>query len=113
MNNQKFRRGIIETIKSPLGFYVLALLIAEAFIALCVIFSNLEPEKKFIGLLIGIGIFLLIIIIVALFAWFKPHNLTYNGYAHLLDTGKIPWGTNEDEVDYEELKKMKPAKEKK
>lgn len=113
MNNYKSRTGIIETIKSPLGFYVLALLIVEAFIATCLIFSKLEPRSKFIGLLIGIGLFVLIVVIVAIFAWFKPHNLTYNGYAHLLDTGKIPWGTNADEVDYEELKKMKPAKEEK
>ncbi len=112
VKNEGSRKGVIETIKSPLGFFVLALLIIEAFIASCLIFSDLDPKNKQAGLLIGIGLFLLIVIIVAIFAWHKPHNLTYNGYAHLIDSGKVPFGTKRDEVDYFELKKLRPDKEK-
>ena len=111
MKNKKSRKGIIEATKSALGFYVLSLLIIEAFISSILIFSNLESRYKLIGFLIGIGLFLLIVIIVAIFAWFKPHSLTYNEYAHLIDSGKVPWGTNLEEIPYSKLEKSESAKE--
>jgi len=106
-NNQKARKGIIETTKSPLGFFVLALLIIETLIASCLIFSDLESSQKFTGLIIMVALFFLIIGIVTLFAWKKPHNLTYNGHAHLIDTGKIPWGTDIEELIHTEIGKLK------
>jgi len=112
VKGQRIRKGIIETIKSPLGFFVLSLLIVEAFITIVLVFSNLEPYYKFIGFIIGVSLFVGIVVIVAIFAWFKPHNLTYSEYAHLINSGKIPYGTNLEEVSYTELNKSKLTEEK-
>ena len=82
MVNKSIRVSIIEAIRSPLGFFVLALLIVEGFIALVLIKSDLNELHKFIGMLIGVILFLLLVIVVGFLVWFKPKNLTYSEAGH-------------------------------
>ncbi len=99
------RIRIIESIDSPLGFFVLALFIVEGFLSVVLVFSRLTEEHQYYGLLIGVVMFILVVTIVSLFVWLIPHNLTYNKEAHLVDTGKIPYGTNKKLIkDVNELK---------
>ena len=92
------RAKLIEAINAPLGFFVLALLIVEAFLATVLVGASLAPEQKFNCVLIGVGLFIFVVTIVALFVWFKPMHLTFDRDAHLMDRGKFPYGTNQEKV---------------
>ncbi|MFH0891300.1 MAG: hypothetical protein V1867_00805 [Candidatus Falkowbacteria bacterium] len=94
---EESRSDIISAITSPLGFFVLALLIVEAFIAIVLVFSDLALDKKYYGMCLGVGIFVLLIIIVFLLVWFKPRHLMFGEKSHL-DALKHQnsWGTSDD-----------------
>lgn len=97
------RVGVVEAITTPLGFFVLALLIVETFLGNVLIFANLNEGNKIVGMWAGIGMFCLVTIAVVLLDWFKPQNLTYDKQAHLIDRGKIPYGASGQEVKPEKL----------
>ena len=59
------RKGVIEAINHPLGFFVLALLIVETFLSTVLIGSDLDPIQKYYGMWAGIGLFLLLIIVIS------------------------------------------------
>lgn len=85
---------ILEVVDKPLGFFVLALLIIESFLALVLSLSNLNEEHKFYGLLLGVGMFLFVVVVVSFIVAWKPQNLTYDRDAHLIDRGKATFGTD-------------------
>lgn len=111
------RTRIIEAITAPLGFFVLALLIVETFLGTVLLGADLEKSQKMIGLWAGVGMFVLVVIIVALLVWHKPQNLTFDKTAHLINRGKIPWGTNQSHIPpgkfFSEEEKVKTPKESK
>ncbi|HET6250084.1 MAG TPA: hypothetical protein VFE47_20505 [Tepidisphaeraceae bacterium] len=72
------RVGLLNAINSPLGFYVLALLIAEATSGLVLVKSDLAAKDKFYGLVLSVGMFVLVVAVVTLLVWFKPENLTFD-----------------------------------
>jgi len=84
---------IIEAVTAPLGFFVLALLIVEAFLATVLIGGDLEKSDKVIGMWLGVGLFCLVTIAVFVLVWFKPESLTFDKEAHLIDRGKAHFGT--------------------
>ena len=84
---------IIEDISTPLGFFVLALLIVEAFLATVLIGADLESAQKIMGMWLGVALFILVTVAVFILVWHKPQNLTYDKEAHLVDRGKVPYGT--------------------
>jgi len=84
------KNKILNSISSPLGFYVLSLLVVEGFLGIVLTQSNLSEQHQFTGLLIGVGLFVLVLIIVSLFTWLSPAHLTYNSTCHLLQSGKFP-----------------------
>lgn len=90
---------IIEAITAPLGFFVLALLIVEAFLATVLVGAGLTAVDKNTGMWIGVGLFVLVITAVFILVWFKPQHLTFDKEAHLIDSGKIPFGSDEESID--------------
>jgi hypothetical protein len=92
--NDSWWVGIIKATNSPLGFFVLTLLIIEGFLAIILKESQLSSDQKFWGMLIGVFLFLLVIVIVAILVWCKPQNLTFAGSDHI-QYGKI-YGTSEN-----------------
>ena len=74
---------VIRSITTPLGFYVLALLIIEATLTLVLTRSSLSPEHVWSGFLWMIGIFIGTIIVVTLFAALKPQHLLFGKEEHL------------------------------
>lgn len=94
---------LIKAINTLLGFYVLALLIVEAFLTTLLTLSDLDSGAKTWGMWAGIVLFVLVVAIVSVFAWFKPTHLTYTGFESLLDRGKIPYGTEWGEVAEKDL----------
>ena len=86
------RVTVLEAITAPLGFFVLALLIVEAFLAAVLIGSNMDPKDKVVGMWAGVGMFVFVVGVAAVLVWFRPTNLTYDKHAHLIDRGKLPHG---------------------
>ena len=86
---------IIETIDSPLGFYVLALLIVEASLAVILTVSKIPPDQVFDGLIVGATLFCIVVGMVFILVFFKPENITFDKISHL----------RRDEVRYSSGKK--------
>jgi cbb3-type cytochrome oxidase subunit 1 len=98
------RERIIEAIDSPLGFYVLALLIVESFLGLVLGTTKLDADHQFSGMLWGIGLFVFVVLIVTILVWFRPLNLTFDRAAHLKQARQGPFGTEKKQVkDIDEL----------
>ena len=81
-----------------MGFYVLALLIVESFLAAVLIFAEIPTSERMTGVWAGVGMFALVIGVVSLLVWFKPDNLIFDKEAHLVDRGRIPYGSDEEIV---------------
>jgi hypothetical protein len=74
--------GIIQSITTPLGFYVLALLIVEGTLCIVLTASKLDKEKVWAGFLCMIGTFIGVVVIVTLFVWLNPKHLLYGKDEH-------------------------------
>lgn len=104
MKKDEKRNQIIEAITAPLGFFVLALLIVEAFLATVLVGTSLQNSDKVNGMYLGVGLFIFVTLVVTILVWFKPDNLTFDKEAHLRNKGKPPFGsdmhtvTNEDSL---------------
>lgn len=72
-----------KSISTPLGFFVLSLLIVETFLGAVTTISPLSANERFTVILLGVGMFVLVVLIVSAFVWFKPDNLTFDKDAHL------------------------------
>ena len=55
-----------------MGFFILALLIVETFLTLVLTING--GDYRF-GIYIGSGLFVLVVVIVAIVDWFRPHHL--------------------------------------
>ena len=75
---------------------MLALLIVESFLATVLLGAELAADQKMNCILIGVGLFIFVVAVVGIFVWFKPLHLTFDRDAHLLDRGKLPYGTNQE-----------------
>jgi hypothetical protein len=84
---------VIESIDKPLGFYVLALLIVETFLGSVLIFARMTEENRFWGMILGAAMFGVVLVVVSLLSAFRPHHLMYDRDAHLVDRGKVPYGS--------------------
>ena len=83
------RLRLIEAITTPLGFFVLALLIVETFLATVLVGGNLQLELKVVGMWAGLSMFVLVVIAVFVLVWSKPSHITFDKDAHLIERGKI------------------------
>ena len=92
------RARVITAVNTPLGFFVLALLIVEAFLATVLVGAELDPNQKITGMWLGIILFFLVTAAVFSLVWWKPENLTFDKEAHLIDRGKV-YGTENYAVD--------------
>lgn len=94
-----------KLITSPLGFFVFALLVVEAFLGISL--YHLDGDDRLTVVWIGMGMFLVVFATVAFFVWHNPEHLTYDKESHLRDKGKPPFGTG-DNADPSLLKPTNP-----
>jgi heme A synthase len=73
---------IIRAISTPLGFYVLSLLIVEATIGLVLTASKLSEDHVWWGFFMAIGLFLLVFIMVTVLVIWFPKKLLYGKEEH-------------------------------
>lgn len=109
MSNAKIK--MVEAITAPLGFFVLALLIVEGFLATVLVGADLEKSDMVLGMWMGVSLFVLVIIAVFSLVWFKPQSLTFDKSAHLIDKGKATFGT--DSVSVTNIDSLIPTEAKK
>jgi len=110
-NSRSVWPRIIEAVDKPLVFYALVLLIVEAFLTAALLGADLRPEDKLYVIWIGIGVFLIVAGFVSLCVLFKPRNLMYDKYAHLINSGKIPYGTNIEPITLRQLQESPQSRE--
>ena len=76
------RLAIIQSISTPLGFYVLSLLIVEAALGLVLTASKLSEDHVWCGFHVVVGLFLLVFIVVTFLVICFPKNLLYGKDEH-------------------------------
>jgi hypothetical protein len=77
------RAEILRQVRTPLGFYVLTLLILESTLAIVLTCSRLTEEHIWSGFLWMIGIFIGVVCLVTLFVWKKPECLLFEKEQYL------------------------------
>lgn len=93
---------MIEAITTPLGFFVLSLLIVETFLGSAFFSSGIDAKDKITCIWLGVSLFVFIVLVVAVLVWFKADHLTFDNKSHLIDRGKMPvYGTSDDPVSAE------------
>ena len=63
---------VINSITTPLGFFVLALLIVEAYLGTVIVGSNLAAKDKLIGMWTGVALFVVVVGAVFYLVCFRP-----------------------------------------
>ena len=81
-SKSKGRAEIIGLIRTPLGFYVLALLIVESTLAIVPSFSKFAEAHVWEGFKLMIWVLAAVLLVVSVFAFFKPRNLLYGKEEH-------------------------------
>ena len=71
------RAQILQKVTTPLGFYVLTLLILEGTLSIVLTCSKLTEEHIWSGFLWMVGVFIGVVILVSLFVWKKPESLLF------------------------------------
>jgi hypothetical protein len=79
---KRSRAKTLQQIQTPLGFYVLALLIIESTLCIVLTAAKFEQEYKWLGFLCMIGVFAAVVIIVTILTAWKPKNLLYGKEEH-------------------------------
>jgi hypothetical protein len=77
------RAEILQQVKTPLGFYVLTLLILEANLSIVLTCSKLTEEHIWNGFLWMISAFIGTVVLVTLFVWLKPECLLFEKEQYL------------------------------
>ena len=67
---------------TPLGFYVLALLIIESTLGIVLTAAKFDQEYKWLGFLCMIGVFAAVVVIVTILTAWKPKHLLYGKEEH-------------------------------
>ena len=91
--SQRTSAKLIDAVTAPLGFFVLALLIVESFLAAALLGGVVAVENQLTVIFLGVSLFIVVTVIVAFLVWKKPENLTFDKQAHL-DRSRTVYGTD-------------------
>jgi hypothetical protein len=90
-----------KEVKTPLSFnFRVAGLIAAMF-AVALIWGN-DLELKKIAVYAAFGLMLLLVILVAIFSWFRPKNIVYGEPGHRAEL-KMSYGTEKRQLSSDEI----------
>jgi hypothetical protein len=77
------RGRILRYVKSPLGFYTLALLIVESFLLGAGRLFNLSESVRISVLYVGVGLFIGVVAVVTILVIKYPQALVFSEHSHL------------------------------
>jgi tetratricopeptide (TPR) repeat protein len=83
LSHKVSRARLIELIKTPLSFFVLFVLVAEAFFVYSVQFADISETLKALCVASFIAMIFFVLLFVAFMVWSNPDNLLYDKAAHL------------------------------
>ena len=98
--------GVVKAITTPLGFYVLALLIVEATLTVVLTLSKLEADKVWLGFQWMIYLFTGVVVVVTALVVFRPRNLLYGKEEYSNDALELL--ALRDQVEDLVMEKIKP-----
>jgi hypothetical protein len=98
------RSQIVGTIRSPLGFFALALLIVEAFLLGAGVFFQISPELRVVMIIVGIFLFLLVFGVVCWLVVRHPTNLVFSESSHVEYEAMRIFGSNTNPITGNALK---------
>ena len=81
--SQGNRITLLQAVTTPLGFFVLALLVVESFLGSVIILGNPDTAFRHSALNYGVIMFILVVVVVSIITVWKPRDLTYSAIAHL------------------------------
>ena len=79
---QASRDRLIHLVRTPLAFFVLALLITESVLGSFLGLAGFSEEHKWTGFIILIGVFVVVVATVTIFTAINPRNLLYGKEEH-------------------------------
>lgn len=103
------RTKIVSAAHSPLGFFVLALLIVEIFLLGAGRLFDLPPTARLVTLGMGVGLFLLVVVIVTVLVIWFPQNLVFGEESHINYARLQRFGSDERNVSAVDLVEMQPT----
>lgn len=92
------RARILQTVHSPLGFFVLSLLIVEVFLLGAGIWFNLSDVWKIAALSVGVVLFLVVFFTVVYLVVKHPQNLVFSEESHVQFAAMQMFGTESQHV---------------
>lgn len=76
------RAGIVASVRAPLGFYVVCLLIVESMLTITLA-SGFEQDAKFSGILLEALLFIIVVFLFTHLVIFHAKNLTFRSEDYL------------------------------
>ena len=95
--------GASDYVRSPIGFFVLSLLIVESFVLATYWQTNSSDPLRPWLFSVGLMMFLFVFCVFAMFLWVKPHVLMFDANAYLRQSGKKAYGTKSSPRDAEDI----------
>ena len=92
------RARILQTVHSPLGFFVLSLLIVEIFLLGAGIWFNLSDAWKITALGVGVLLFLVVFFTVVYLVVVHPKNLVFSEESHVQFAAMQMFGTENQHI---------------
>jgi hypothetical protein len=92
------RAKILQTVHSPLGFFVLSLLIVEVFLLGAGIWFNLSDMYKIAALVVGVILFLVVFFTVVFLVVKHPKNLVFSEESHVQFAAMQMFGTENQNI---------------
>lgn len=103
------RWRVVSAAHSPLGFFVLALLIVEAFLLGSGTFFGLSENWKITSILIGVTLFLVVFFAVFWLVISHPQNLVFGEESHVQYAAMRMFGTESRRITGSDLNSLPPA----
>lgn len=89
-----------KEVKTPLSFFFRVILLTTIVVGFALYFS--APAQRYRIFQYGIGVFLVLTFVVAIFAWFRPKNLVYGETGYKAES-KFAFGTEKKEMAAAEI----------
>lgn len=103
------RSRVVRAAHSPLGFFVLALLIVEAFLWGCGIWFGLSEYWKISAIAVGVVLFLIVFGTVVWLVIAYPQNLVFSEESHVQYAAMKLFGTESRKLTGRDFEALPPS----
>jgi hypothetical protein len=103
------RSRVVRAAHSPLGFFVLALLIVEGFLAGAGIWFGLSDDWKIVAIGVGVALFLIVFGTVVWLVIAYPQNLVFSEESHVQYAAMKMFGTESQKLTGRDIEALPPS----